>query len=249
MLSPKGLPRSKRQLSQTWISSNIASLSDRLYETFARHCLLDQRISIYALTYAPIVVDILAECPLRCEAMMSTAVFSRYLFTTHVEPLNPLSLEVALNALRNPPVPNGSGSIEKSTIVGLPVRAITDMSKLKISAEVVVSVMSFPNFSMSTTDRLCGTNLHGIWNDALWGTDVTAAPVFPCPAFSPWEMSLIYRFCRPRTPAETSIGASLTLPSMNHPWILFNVGNCFTEEQESPCYPASASQDIVSDIP
>ena len=168
---------------------------------------------------------------------------------THVEPLNPLSLEVALNALRNPPVPNGSGSIEKSTVVGLPVRAITDMSKLKISAEVVVSVMSFPNFSMSTTDRLCGTNLHGIWNDALWGTDVTAAPVFPCPAFSPWEMSLIYRFRRPPTPAETSIGASLTLPSMNRPWILFNVGNCFTEEQESPCSPASASQDIVSDIP
>ena len=98
-------------------------------------------------------------CPI---AMMSTAAFSRYLFTTHVEPLNPLSLEVALNALRNPPVPNGSGSIEKSTVVGLPVRAITDMSKLKISAEVVVSVMSFPNFSMSTTDRLCGTNLHGI---------------------------------------------------------------------------------------
>ena len=28
---------------------------------------------------------------------------------------------------------------------------ITDMSKLKISKEVVVSVMSFPNFSMSTT--------------------------------------------------------------------------------------------------
>ena len=110
---------------------------------------------------------------LRCEAMMSTAAFSRYLFTTHVEPLNPLSLEVALNALRNPPIPNGSGSIEKSTVVGLPVRAITDMSKLKISAEVVVSVMSFPNFSMSTTDRLCGTNLHGIWNDALWG-------MFPC---------------------------------------------------------------------
>ena len=173
MLSPKGLPRSKRQLSQTWISSNITSLSDRLYETFARHCLLDQRISIYALTYAPIVVDILAECPLRCEAMMSTAAFSRYLFTTHVEPLNPLSLEVALNALRNPPIPNGSGSIEKSTVVGLPVRAITDMSTLKISTEVVVSVMSFPNFSMSTTDRLCGTNLHGIWNDALWG-------MFPC---------------------------------------------------------------------
>ena len=137
-------------------------LSDRLYEKFARHCFLDQRISIDALTYAPIVVDIFEECTLRCEAMMSTAAFSRYLFTTHVEPLNPLSLEVALNALRNPPVPNGSGSIEKSTVVGLPVRAITDMSKLKISAEVVVSVMSFPNFSMSTTDRLCGTNLHGI---------------------------------------------------------------------------------------
>ena len=137
-------------------------LSDRLYEKFARHCFLDQRIRIDALTYAPIVVDIFEECTLRCEAMMSTAAFSRYLFTTHVEPLNPLSLEVALNALRNPPVPNGSGSIEKSTVVGLPVRAITDMSKLKISAEVVVSVMSFPNFSMSTTDRLCGTNLHGI---------------------------------------------------------------------------------------
>ena len=101
--------------------------------------------------------------------------------------------QVALNALRNPPVPNGSGSIEKSTVVGLPVRAITDMSKLKISAEVVVSVMSFPNFSMSTTDRLCGANLHGIWHDALWGTDVTMGNVadlsLPPPTDPRWNFN------------------------------------------------------------
>ena len=192
MLSPKGLPRSKRQLSQTWISSNITSLSDRLYETFARHCLLDQRISIYALTYAPIVVDIFAECPLRCEAMMSTAAFSRYLFTTHVEPLNPLSSS-RFERLTKSTSSKWLGFNRKIHGCWSSGARHYRHVKMKISTEVVVSVMSFPNFSMSTTDRLCGANLHGIWNDALWGTDVTMGNVadlsLPPPTDPRWNFN------------------------------------------------------------
>ena len=192
MLSPKGLPRSKRQLSQTWISSNITSLSDRLYETFARHCLLDQRISIYALTYAPIVVDILAGCPPRCEAMMSTAAFSRYLFTTHVEPLNPLSSS-RFERLTKSTSSKWLGFNRKIHGCWSSGARHYRHVKMKISTEVVVSVMSFPNFSMSTTDRLCGANLHGIWNDALWGTDVTMGNVadlsLPPPTDPRWNFN------------------------------------------------------------
>jgi len=39
------------------------------------------------------------------------------------------------------------------------------------------------------------------------------------------------------------------LPSINCKWITCRFGNCFTEEQDSPCYPASTLHDIVSNIP
>ena len=136
-------------------------LSDRLYEKFARHCFLDQRISIDALTYAPIVVDIFEECTLRCEAMMSTAAFSRYLFTTHVEPLNPLSSS-RFERLTKSTSSKWLGFNRKIHGCWSSGARHYRHVKMKISTEVVVSVMSFPNFSMSTTDRLCGTNLHGI---------------------------------------------------------------------------------------
>ena len=175
LLGPSSLlaiSRSKRQLSQN-IQQHHLSLSLTVYMRSLPDTAFLIKESAFTLSHMlPLLLIYLRDVPpdvkqwCRPQPFLDT---SSPPMLSHWIPCH----QVALNALRNPPVPNGSGSIEKSTVVGLPVRAITDMSKLKISAEVVVSVMSFPNFSMSTTDRLCGTNLHGIWNDALWG-------MFPC---------------------------------------------------------------------
>ena len=85
-------------------------------------------------------------CPI---AMMSTAAFSRYLFTTHVEPLNPLSSS-RFERLTKSTSSKWLGFNRKIHGCWSSGARHYRHVKMKISTEVVVSVMSFPNFSMST---------------------------------------------------------------------------------------------------
>ena len=106
-------------------------------------------------------------CPV---ALISSNDLGRYLFATQVLFEKFLSRLVALKTLRNPPVPKGSCSMLKSTVFGVLDHVIPCKSKVYISTDVELWLITLPSLSISTRERLFGTNLLGA--TACWPVTV-----------------------------------------------------------------------------
>lgn len=85
-------------------------------------------------------------------------------FITQAVPLNCGCFVVALYALQNPPLPNGSFCSLNSTVIGNLDHDKRSMSNVyKYTTVVAAWVVSiFPSLIMSATDRLRGENLLGL---------------------------------------------------------------------------------------